>query len=181
MSYAVNRNVQCSAGVSFLMGRRYGNLSCFFVGALELYSQERLLNSIHDPRAKFALGCEQPINIVRARICGIIEPDPQHHADISTKVLAEVLMSAVKVLRELNTAVKRVVNRWPPASADDQLQRAPLIPHANLGSAGVLEVWVFRLGRRRWNRLLNVPSGIRQHSLHLVSELKRKTSPAAAA
>lgn len=103
-------------GASLLMGRRYGDLTNFFLGASVLHLQQRLLRLAHDIREKFALDREQQTKELRARICDVIELTPLHYAGDFSEFVQEVLTSAEQMHKVPSDALKRAVLRAGPAS-----------------------------------------------------------------
>lgn len=103
-------------GASLLMGRRYGNLTNFFVGASVLHLQQRLLRLAHDIREQFPLDREQQTKELRARICDVIELTPLHYSGDFSEFVQEVLTSAEQMQKHPSITLKRAVIRGGPAS-----------------------------------------------------------------
>lgn len=97
------------------LGRRYDNLSSFFVGASVLHLQQRLLRLAHDVRDQVSGRWQQAIEL-RARACDIIQLTPLEYSGDYAALIEEVLTSAEQMPKEPGLALKRtVIQNGPPS------------------------------------------------------------------
>lgn len=80
-------------------GRRYHNLSSFFVSASVLHLQQRLLRLAHDVRDRVPERWQQAIEL-RTRACDIIQLTPIEYSGDYGAFLEEVLTSAEQMPKE---------------------------------------------------------------------------------
>ncbi|MER8778807.1 HNH endonuclease [Mesorhizobium sp. M0977] len=90
------------------LGRRYDNLSSFFVGASVLHLQQRLLRLAHDVRDRVPNRWEQAIEL-RTRACDIIQLTPIEYSGDYGALMEEVLTSAEQMPKEPGPGLKRLV------------------------------------------------------------------------
>jgi hypothetical protein len=102
--------------VDVRVGRRFANLTNFFVGASILHLQQRLLRLAHDIRDQHPLDRNRQVGVLRARMCDIIELTPLHYRGDFGDLVQEVLTSAEQMHKEPSAALKRLVIRSGPVT-----------------------------------------------------------------
>jgi len=96
------------------LGRRFGGLTNFFVGASVLHLQQRLLRLAHDVRDQFPLDRYQQTKTLRARACDIIQLTPLEYSGDFGALIGEILTSAEQMPKEPSPGLKRVVIKNSP-------------------------------------------------------------------
>ncbi|HVI98300.1 MAG TPA: HNH endonuclease signature motif containing protein [Sphingomonas sp.] len=102
-------------GAKLQIGRRYDNLSSFFVGASVLHLQQRLLRLAHDVRDQVPDRWQQAAEL-RARACDIIQLTPLDYDGDFGALIEEVLTSAEQMPKEPGPGLKRLVLQNGPDS-----------------------------------------------------------------
>jgi 5-methylcytosine-specific restriction endonuclease McrA len=97
------------------LGRRYDNLSSFFVGASVLHLQQRLLRLAVDVRDQVPDRWEQAKEL-RKRACDIIQLTPIEYSGDYGALIEEVLTSAEQMPKEPSPGLKRLVIQNGPHS-----------------------------------------------------------------
>jgi 5-methylcytosine-specific restriction endonuclease McrA len=97
------------------LGRRYDNLSNFFVGASALHLQQRLLRLAHDVRDAVPDRWEQAIEL-RKRACDVIQLTPLEYEGDYGALIEEVLTSAEQMPKTPSQGLKRLVIQNGPNS-----------------------------------------------------------------
>lgn len=90
------------------LGRRYDDLSNFFVGASVLHLQQRLLRLAHDVRDEIPDRWQQSTEL-RKRACDIIQLTPIEYSGDFGLLIDEVLSSAEQMPKEPSPGLKRLV------------------------------------------------------------------------
>lgn len=97
------------------LGRRYDNLSNFFVGASVLHLLQRLLRLAHDVREHVPNRWEQAVEI-RTRICDVIQLTPLDYDSDFGVLVEEVLTAAEQMPKEPGAGLKKRVLQNNPKS-----------------------------------------------------------------
>lgn len=93
------------------LGRRFGDLADFFVGASILHLQQRLIKLAHDVRDSHPFDREVQIKRLRASCCDILHLTPIEYDDDFGSLIDEVLTSAEQIPKEPSPSLKRSVIR----------------------------------------------------------------------
>jgi hypothetical protein len=101
-------------GADLRLGRRYGSLSNFFVGASVLHLQQRLLRLAQDIRESHPLDRYQQITELRARIYDVIQLTTLEYDGDFGELVQEVLNGAEQISKEPSNTLKRAVIRNGP-------------------------------------------------------------------
>ena len=102
-------------GANLRIGRRYDNLSSFFIGASVLHLQQRLLRLAHDVRDQVPDRWQQATEL-RARACDVIQLTPLDYDGDYGALIEEVLTSAEQMPREPSPGLKKLVLQNSPDS-----------------------------------------------------------------
>lgn len=95
------------------IGRRYDDLSSFFVGASVLHLQQRLLRLAHDVREQESDRWKQA-RMLRERTCDVIQLTPIEYSGDYPALIEAVLTSSEQMPKEPGAALKRQVIRNGP-------------------------------------------------------------------
>jgi hypothetical protein len=95
------------------LGRRYDDLSSFFVGAAVLHLQQRLLRLAHDVREAVPERWQQALEL-RSQACDIIQLTPIEYSGDYAAFVEEVLTSAEQMPKEPSPGLKRFVIKNGP-------------------------------------------------------------------
>lgn len=91
------------------LGRRFGSLTNFFVGASVLHLQQRLLRLGHDVRDQYPLDRFEQISVLRSRACDVIQLTPIEYRGDFGGFIQEVLVSAEQMPKEPSSGLKKLV------------------------------------------------------------------------
>lgn len=97
-------------------GRRFADLSNFFMGASILHLQQRLLRLAHDVREQSPYDRQEQMTELRAKVCDVIELTPIVYDGNFGELIEQILVSAEQMHREPSTNLKKhVIANGPPA------------------------------------------------------------------
>ncbi|MBP0496270.1 HNH endonuclease [Pararoseomonas indoligenes] len=97
------------------LGRRFADLSSFFVGASVLHLQQRMIRLSQDAREKHPYDRDAALKVTRERVCDVLSFTPLDYEGDFGVLVEEVLTSAEQLGKEPSAPLKqRVARAGPP-------------------------------------------------------------------
>jgi len=97
------------ATANLKLGRRYADLSSFFIGASVLHLQQRLLRLAHDVRDATPFDRLEQIKALRAQVCDVIDLTPLVYGGNFSSLIEEILISAEQMPKAPSKNLKKLV------------------------------------------------------------------------
>ena len=97
------------------LGRRFGDLSSFFVGASVLHLLQRMIRLAQDAREEHPFDRYEALNLTGKRIRDVLHFTPVNYREDFGDLVEEVLTSAEQLAKEPSKALKRQIVRTGPA------------------------------------------------------------------